>query len=188
MQPILDQVHCEFTPHVLLVRSGKPFLVRNSDPIMHNAHGFATSGMYSRFNVGIAPGGKDQEIVERHVGGIGIRCDAGHTWMQSIVFVAPNAFSIVTKDDGHFSIEGVPPGKYTLKLWHEFLKDLETPVEIAEGGNTQVFFSGDLFRKPMFEISRRSLEQFGNQRTLTKAEALIRSGFQPPHLPIDRPE
>jgi hypothetical protein len=44
----------------------------------------------------------------------------------------------VTKPDGTFNIDGVPPGKYTLVAWHERTKRSEQPVEVGAGSAAKV--------------------------------------------------
>ena len=44
----------------------------------------------------------------------------------------------VTKPDGSFSIDGVPPGKYTLVAWHERTGKSEQTVEVAANGAAKV--------------------------------------------------
>ena len=39
--------------------------------------------------------------------------------MSGYVFVANHPYVTVTRDDGEFVIEGVPPGTYRIKMWHE---------------------------------------------------------------------
>lgn len=200
VKPVLDQVECVFTPHILLVRSGKPFLIRNSDPIFHNSHGFSVEGRYSRFNIGIKAGGKDKEVVERNSGGIAIRCDAGHPWMHSFVYVAPNAFSRVTGLDGTFSLEGIPPGRYTLRFWHEYLDELELRLTIEEGKEHKVFVRGSLL--PKAKLVQVSEAELAAPAAPTKAarpapepgppipsepppDTSLIPGFRPHHRPLD---
>src|SRR5687768_13280266 len=37
---VLDQKGCQYTPHVLAMMTGQKILVTNSDPFLHNVHGF----------------------------------------------------------------------------------------------------------------------------------------------------
>jgi len=43
----------------------------------------------------------------------------------------------VTGPDGKFTIEGVPPGKYTLATWHERTGKHEQPIEVTAGGTVK---------------------------------------------------
>jgi hypothetical protein len=44
----------------------------------------------------------------------------------------------VTKPDGSFTIDGVPPGTYTLVAWHERTKKAEQKVTVGAGGAVKV--------------------------------------------------
>jgi hypothetical protein len=46
-------------------------------------------------------------------------CDAGHPWMFAHIMVAPHPYYTITDANGNFHIDNVPPGTYTLQLWHE---------------------------------------------------------------------
>ena len=39
--------------------------------------------------------------------------------MSAYVFVANHPFVALTKDNGEFTIEGIPIGTYRIKMWHE---------------------------------------------------------------------
>jgi hypothetical protein len=41
--------------------------------------------------------------------------------MNAYAGVVSHPFFAVTKDDGSFEIKGLPPGTYTIELWHEQL-------------------------------------------------------------------
>jgi len=55
----------------------------------------------------------------RRPGLMKLQCDAGHTWMNGWIYVFDHPFFAVTDDEGAFAIRDVPPGTYTLELWHE---------------------------------------------------------------------
>lgn len=38
-----------------------------------------------------------------------------------------------TGDDGRFEIRGVPPGTWTLRVWHERLGQQEIPIQVGPG-------------------------------------------------------
>jgi len=47
--------------------------------------------------------------------------------------VTDNPFTAVTDSRGRFSLIGVPPGTYRLRVWHELLGTLTRPVTIPDG-------------------------------------------------------
>ncbi|MFL5616755.1 MAG: carboxypeptidase-like regulatory domain-containing protein [Gemmatimonadaceae bacterium] len=60
--------------------------------------------------------------------------DADHAWPTAYIAVFDHPYFAVTAPNGTFRIDGVPPGKYRLKVWHERTKSAEQVVQVAEGG------------------------------------------------------
>ena len=58
--------------------------------------------------------------------------------MQAYIRVDDHPYHAVTDAQGNFRIEGVPPGTYTLELWHERLGPLEQEVTIPETGTASI--------------------------------------------------
>ncbi len=42
-----------------------------------------------------------------------------HPWMTAYIGVVPHPFFAVTGSDGRYTLADVPPGRYTLEVWHE---------------------------------------------------------------------
>jgi len=66
-----------------------------------------------------------------------VKCDV-HGWMQAFIRVDPHPFHSVTDSDGRFRIEGLPPGNYTLELWHEKFGTLARDVRIDDTASTTI--------------------------------------------------
>lgn len=136
----VDQVGCRYTPHVQAVTVETELAVLNNDAVLHNVHGTVEAASpLTVFNVAMPfKGGRSPQVLKRP-GAIKLRCDAGHTWMSAYVHVFDHPWFAVTDARGRFTIQGVPPGKYTVELWHEPIADKQPPivrtasVEVAEG-------------------------------------------------------
>lgn len=129
---VLDNVKCAFVPHVRSATVGQTLEIHNSDPFLHDAH--AWLGTRSLFNVGILPGHTAHQTLA-DAGLLHINCNVRHTWMHAYVLVADNPYHTVTGEDGRFTLDQVPPGTYTLRVWHELLGSVDRPVTV-EGGKT----------------------------------------------------
>jgi hypothetical protein len=68
-----------------------------------------------------------------------IECDA-HDFMHAWAFAADSPYAAVTKDDGSFAIDGVPPGDYELKVWHPVLGEKSTKVSVRGSAVTAAVF------------------------------------------------
>src|SRR2546422_600805 len=62
---------------------------------------------------------------------------ATHGWMLGWVYAAEQPYYAVTKKDGTFSIQDVPPGSYTLVAWQEYTDTTEVPVTVKPKEATQ---------------------------------------------------
>jgi hypothetical protein len=61
--------------------------------------------------------------------------------MSAYVHVMPHPFFAITGDDGSFVISGVPPGNYTLLVWHESLKSQTQVITIGAGDVKEIDFT-----------------------------------------------
>lgn len=139
-KPVLDQKGCRFAPEVLVVRKDADLTVRNSDPVLHNIHTYEIIGKVRRtmFNVGQPDKGDlTQPIKTRRANIVKIECDA-HDFMHGWAFAADNPYAVTTKDDGTFSIDGLPDGTYELKAWHPVLGEKSQQI-IVKGSASASF-------------------------------------------------
>jgi hypothetical protein len=127
---VLDNRGCRFEPHVQTAEVGQWLLLRNSDPVLHNAD--ARLGAETLFNVAIIPGHEVRKPLAR-AGLVAITCDVRHTWMSAFVSVADQPYHTVTDAYGAYEMRDVPPGTYTLNVWHEELGTREQPLTVKEG-------------------------------------------------------
>jgi hypothetical protein len=124
--PAIDNVKCDFKPHVQVIAAGD-FEIVNSDPVLHNTHGFY--GRITAFNVALPNQGQRIKKPLRRGGLVRVECDA-HGWMLGWVYVASNPYYAVTAKDGTFTINDIPPGSYTLVGWQEYAGEVEMPLTV----------------------------------------------------------
>lgn len=127
---VLDNRGCRFEPHVQTAEVGQWLELRNSDPILHNAD--ARIGQETLFNVALTPGRQLRKPLAR-AGLVAITCDVRHTWMSAFLDVADHPYHTVTDAYGAYELRDVPPGTYTLRVWHEELGTKEQPVTVTAG-------------------------------------------------------
>jgi plastocyanin len=115
----VSQKDCRYGPHMIAIRAGQTIRFVNPDGLQHNVHPLpkvnremnrAMSKTETEFTHSFAK----PEAVFR------IKCDV-HAWMEAWCAVFDHPFFAVTKDDGTFTIPGLPAGEYEIEAWHEVL-------------------------------------------------------------------
>ncbi len=147
---VLDQKGCEFDPHILLLPAGAKLEIVNSDAVLHNVHAQrVTDNFRTLFNIAQPVQGQRTAIREALVSEPGLIkavCDAGHPWMSAYIMIINHPYYTVTDENGYFMLEDVPPGTYTVTMWH-------AGVHI-----TETYTQGDMVTKyeyePPYEVSR----------------------------------
>jgi plastocyanin len=136
---ILNQVRCEYEPHVLGIMVGQPLKVLNSDPTTHNVH---IMPKYNRpWNVSQEPGSQPFTRRFRHPEiMIPVRCNH-HPWMKAYIGVTTNPFYAVTGKAGTFAIGNLPPGRYTLEVRTATFGTQEKQVTVESGRTSTVDFT-----------------------------------------------
>ncbi len=135
----LDQHGCVYQPHVLGIMKDQRLEILNSDPVNHNVH--AESVTNPAWNESQPPRAEHkfkqfdtQEVL------FPVTCSV-HPWMRSYVGVSPHPFFAVTGDDGSFTLQGVPPGTYTIEAVHEKYGRKEGNVTVTPGGAATLEFT-----------------------------------------------
>ena len=131
-QPVvIDQVGCQYKPHVIGIRVGQTLKLRNSDGLLHNVH--ALPKVNTPFNMAMPANRKEADTkFGKAEGMFQVKCDV-HPWMSAYVGVFSNPFYAVSGKDGKFKISGLPPGTYDVEAWHEKLGTKAAKVTVAEG-------------------------------------------------------
>ena len=125
----IDQKKCAYSPHVLAMPQGSELKILTSDPINHNIHTYSFDN--DPINIMFLPNQDyTQEMEEPEV--VKVSCDL-HNWMVAYIVVTPNSYFAMTQNNGSFEIKNVPPGKYTLKFWHESLGEESRKIEVGKG-------------------------------------------------------
>jgi len=139
----VNQTGCAFDPFIQIMHNGSDFTATNSDPVSHNIHTYEILGRAKKtvFNISQPDKGDVVKTIKLKRGiAMKVECDQ-HDFMQGFVFVAKNPYYALVADDGSYTIEGVPPGKYTVKAWHGTLKGQKASVEVAAGGSASADFT-----------------------------------------------
>jgi plastocyanin len=104
-----------FSPHVIAVPAGTTVEFPNRDPIFHNAF---SNFAGQPFDVGLYPPGTSQKVRFQRAGVVRVFCNI-HPTMSAVIVVTPTPYNAITNKAGDFSIVGVQPGSYRLRVFHE---------------------------------------------------------------------
>jgi len=135
---VIDQRGCWFGPRVMGVRVGQTFKVLNSDPVTHNIHPLAETNR--EWNQSQAPGAEPltRKFARTEVM-IRVKCNI-HNWMRAWVGVVDHPYFAITGEDGKFQLKSVPPGNYTIEVWHETLGRQEKQITLDQSGRIDAVF------------------------------------------------
>src|SRR5881296_2622281 len=134
----IAQKDLTFLPSLLPVRIGTKVEFPNLDDAYHNIFSYSPA---KRFDLGrYRP---DERPIPTQVfdkaGLVTLRCDI-HEHMRGLILVLSTPYFVMTDTNGHFRLEGLPAGQYTLKAWIDSRTTREKPVELKSGQTLHVDF------------------------------------------------
>ena len=136
----LDQHGCMFVPRVIGIRAAQPLDVTNSDAVSHNIHPMPRNNR--EWNEQQPPQSPPaiHRFARREVM-IPVKCNI-HAWMRAYIGVMEHPYFAVTGPDGSFDWSNVPPGDYTIAVWHEKLGDRTRQVHLSasEGAEADITY------------------------------------------------
>jgi len=152
--PVLKQNHCNYEPHVQIVPSMSSIKVENNDSLLHSVHAFwfpygskfvlypssVTYPAKTLFNIAMVAQRKESFQQLGASGIVKFICEAGHYWMTAYAIIGYNPYFVKVDDNGNYTLEDVPPGKYTVVSWHEYFGTKEQQITVKENQPTQVDF------------------------------------------------
>jgi plastocyanin len=115
---VVDQVNKTFVPGLLPIVVGTAVRFPNHDQIHHHVYSFSPT---KTFELPLYKGEAAPPVVFDKVGAVTIGCNI-HDWMSGIILVLPSRHFAVTDSSGHFALDDLPAGTYTLVAWHALSK------------------------------------------------------------------
>ncbi len=172
----IESIDCEFLPFVNVIKDRDEIEVVNMDPVEHDIQGYETArkrGARVLFNRPLPMNpfleyagffGKKYMAGEPMVEQIHLRKGRNvfvmqcgfHPYMFSWGLVVENPYFSITKEDGKFMIQDIPPGEYVLSAWHPGVnKFIEQTVNVKAKGLTSAQFT---FQSPQGRRSAHEIE------------------------------
>jgi hypothetical protein len=135
----LEIDNCRLTPRVQAGVVGSAVNVLAHEPFREHLHFLAGGESGPRANVLL---GQDEQVIPTNLPfskpGLVIVKDSDHPWPTAYLAVFDHPYFAGTAPNGSFTIDGVPPGHYTMKVWHERTKVVDKPVDVTAGGAARV--------------------------------------------------
>lgn len=126
---------CRFTPRVQLAAPNASIRSTSRDAVLHTTQAQLQNGR-PLFNVALPVPGINISKPIGTTGPVRLSCNI-HPWMRGWVMVTDEAAAI-SGADGRFTIAGVPPGTYELRVWHETLTGAPQKILVVAGKSADV--------------------------------------------------
>jgi hypothetical protein len=121
---------CTFVPRVQVAGRGATMKTSSRDAVLHTTTVQVGNGR-QLFDVALPVPGLELAKPLDGSGPLRVGCST-HQWMRGWIVVTDDV-AAVTASDGTFVLPNVPPGTYTLKVWHEALAGPDATVTVAAG-------------------------------------------------------
>ena len=122
----------KFDPHILPIEAGTSVDFPNLDPIFHNAFSNFDGQI---FDIGLYPPGQTKTVKFGRTGVVRVFCNI-HPSMSAIILVLNSPYFAVSDRRGHYKLDDVPAGNYTIHFFDEratpeTLNALTQPIAIV---------------------------------------------------------
>jgi plastocyanin len=153
-QDAVDQVDKQFVPYVKPIFVGSTVRFPNSDNIRHQVYSFSPA---KKFELPLYGGTNAQPVIFDKPGVVVLGCNI-HDWMIGYIYVSETPFFAKTGPLGTASIPDLPPGDYTVRVWHPSMERAEetTSRQVAVGPEPVVSAEWQIGLKPTIRVPRVS--------------------------------
>jgi plastocyanin len=119
----------QFVPRVRVVTGGSRVEFANQDPFSHNVF----SKMNGGFDTGVYGRNRSKENVFADPGVYPLYCNI-HPRMTAFVITLNTPYYVQAGADGRFALPNVPPGQYTMHVWHDRAPQVDQPITVTAAG------------------------------------------------------
>jgi plastocyanin len=150
----VDQVDKQFVPYVKPVFVGSKVRFPNSDNIRHQVYSFSPA---KKFELPLYGGTDAPPVVFDKTGVVVLGCNI-HDWMVGYIYVADTPFFAKTEAAGSATITDLPPGEYTVRIWHPSMDRGEetTARQVTLNADAPTSVAWEVGLKPTFRVPRVS--------------------------------
>lgn len=119
----------QFSPRVRVVMEGSKVEFPNQDPFSHNVFSKTNGG----FDTGVYGRGKVRDQTFEEPGVYPLYCNV-HPRMTAFVITLKTPYYAQAGADGRFVVDQLPPGRYTMHVWHDRTSELVRDVTVPAAG------------------------------------------------------
>jgi plastocyanin len=150
----VDQVDKQFVPYVKPVFVGSKVRFPNSDNIRHQVYSFSPA---KKFELPLYGGTDAPPVVFDKPGVVVLGCNI-HDWMVGYIYVSESPYFAKTGAAGTAAIDDLPPGEYTVRVWHPAEEHGEetTTRQVTLNADAPASVEWSLSLKPLFRVPRVS--------------------------------
>jgi plastocyanin len=134
----MAQKDLNFLPALLPIQVNTRVEFPNLDDTYHNVFSYSPA---KRFDLGRYT--SDERPIPSELfdvpGLVTLRCDI-HEHMRALILVLDTPYYVVSDPQGHYRLEGLPPGRFVVKVWLDSRTTLERPVELKSGSTLHADF------------------------------------------------
>ena len=157
----MPQLNRQFSPDLLVIPLGSTVSFPNMDPIFHNIFSLSKP---KTFDLGSYNKGESRNVVFSRPGIVYVYCHL-HPNMEATIVVTPNRWYAQSDRSGHFRIQDVPPGRYTIVAWHKAAGFFRKSILIEAGRDSVadffIPFSDDQLENA--DVKNASVNMLGNR-------------------------
>lgn len=125
----IEQVDREFTPYLSIVQKGTSVQFPNRDRIKHHVYSFSPA---KTFEIKLYVGQPAKPVVFDKSGEVVLGCNI-HDWMEAHVLVVDTPWFGKTDAAGRVRLDGMPAGRYRLRVWHPRQKGAAAEQRVTLG-------------------------------------------------------
>jgi hypothetical protein len=149
---------CEFLPFVSIVQNEGTFVMKNEDPIIHNAQLYQSEKGNLLLTVPNPPNStgtfpikfeKNKKIYQMICG--------MHEFMQTWGYAVDNPYYALTDENGNFTIDDLPPGVYEVIAWRPHFRPIEREITVPPNKTVSLGFEFDssTVKRPHYETQEK---------------------------------
>jgi plastocyanin len=135
---LMDQKNLTFVPHVMPILKGTTVDFQNSDDVLHNV--FSPDKCANTFNLGSWPKGEKRSYTFEEPGCTAVMLCNVHPEMEAYILTLETPYFAKSDDSGNYLLSSIPPGTYTLQIWHERLVGEEEEITVKADSDIEVHF------------------------------------------------